>query len=88
MFGLGKGSYHIYTLILSEFSFDERSFGFRGENSTHSALKYAVTKAASTKWALEGDISKCFDRINHQRLLDIIRERIKDELVLKLIKVH
>jgi len=69
-----------------EFSYDDRSFGFRGENSTHSALKYAVTKAASAKWALEGDISKCFDRINHQRLLDIIRERIKDELVLKLIK--
>ena len=69
-----------------EFSFDKRSFGFRPERSTHSALKYAVTKASTAKWAIEGDISKCFDKINHQRLLDILRERIKDELVLKLIK--
>jgi len=32
-----------------EFSFDKRSFGFRPERSTHSALKYAVTKASSAK---------------------------------------
>lgn len=69
-----------------EFSFDERSFGFRPERSTHSALKYAVTRASSAKWAIEGDISKCFDKINHKRLLDILRERIKDELIIKLIK--
>jgi group II intron reverse transcriptase/maturase len=69
-----------------EFNFDKRSFGFRPERSSHSALKYAITKASSAKWAIEGDISKCFDKINHHRLLDILRERIKDELVLKLIK--
>jgi group II intron reverse transcriptase/maturase len=69
-----------------EFSFDKKSFGFRPERAIHSALKYVVTKASFAKWAIEGDISKCFDKRNHQRLLNIIRERIKDELVLKLIK--
>lgn len=69
-----------------EFSFDARSFGFRPERSAHSALKYIVTKTTAAKWAIEGDISKCFDKINHERLLNLLGQRIKDELVIKLIK--
>ena len=69
-----------------EFDFDERSFGFRAEKSTHKALKYIATTTIASKWCIEGDISKCFDKINHKKLMKIIKERIKDKLVLKLIQ--
>jgi len=35
-------------------------------------------------WVIEGDISKCFDRVNHQRLLAAIARRIDDNRVMAL----
>jgi len=69
-----------------EFNFDNRSFGFRAERSAHTALKYIATKCVGARWVIEGDISKCFDKINHDRLLTILEERIKDPIILNLIK--
>lgn len=36
-------------------------------------------------WVIEGDIRKCFDRINHTILLRLVRRRIADERVVQLI---
>lgn len=36
-------------------------------------------------WAIEGDIRKCFDRINHRILLRLIRQRLADRRILALI---
>src|SRR5438874_814318 len=38
-----------------------------------------------TVWFIEGDISKCFDALSHERLLSILRETIKDEQFIRLI---
>jgi retron-type reverse transcriptase len=39
-----------------------------------------------TKWAIEADLTECFERINHHRLLDILRERIQDDRFINLIR--
>lgn len=39
-----------------------------------------------TKWFIEGDISQCFEHINHTILLSILREKIHDNRFLRLIQ--
>jgi retron-type reverse transcriptase len=38
-----------------------------------------------TVWFIEGDISKCFDRLDHTLILSKLREHIKDERFIRLI---
>lgn len=58
--------------------FMEQSHGFRPNRGTHSALKYINQKFQSTVWMIEGDIEKCFDSINHHKLMEIIENKIQD----------
>lgn len=39
-----------------------------------------------TKWFIEGDITACFDSLNHTILMSILRERIHDNRFLQLIE--
>src|SRR5207248_9713961 len=39
-----------------------------------------------TTWFIEGDISKCFDNLNHELLLNSLQEHIHDTRFLKLMK--
>lgn len=51
---------------------DPNSFGFRKGRSTHdaiTAIRSLLDKKTHPHWILEADISKCFDRINHNFLL-------------------
>ncbi|HNS49854.1 MAG TPA: group II intron reverse transcriptase/maturase [Anaerolineae bacterium] len=36
-------------------------------------------------WVIEGDIRKCFDRINHTNLLKLVQRRIADKRIIRLI---
>ena len=38
------------------------------------------------EWAVQLDLSKYFDTLNHEKLLNLLRETIKDERVIQLIK--
>lgn len=58
--------------------FSEYSHGFRPARSCHSALKTFYTKFQGAQWLIEGDISKCFDTIDHAKLMNLIEQRIKD----------
>ena len=60
---------------LSEHKFIEPSFGFRRGRSCHDALSYIRKKVPSGMWAIEGDISKCFDRFDHKALVSVIRKK-------------
>ena len=60
---------------LSEHRFCVSSFGFRRDKSAHDALAYIRKKVPSGKWAIEGDISQCFDRFNHKRLVSLIKKK-------------
>lgn len=70
-----------------EKTFSEHSHGFRPKRSCHTALDYLQTKFPGTKWFIEGDIKGCFDNINHERLLQILRERIYDLKFIHLINL-
>jgi RNA-directed DNA polymerase len=53
-----------------EASFEARSYGFRPGRSVNDAME-AIFLGISKKpkWVLDADIAKCFDRINHEYLL-------------------
>lgn len=65
--------------------FEGNSHGFRPRKSCHTALKQVQNQFTGVKWFLEGDIESFFDRIDHQILTGILRERIRDERFLRLI---
>jgi RNA-directed DNA polymerase len=56
-----------------EAKFEPNSYGFRSGRSSHDAIE-AIYIAINhkPKWVLDADISKCFDKINHQELLQKI----------------
>ena len=66
--------------------FSTHSHGFRPGKSCHSALKEVRTRFQVASWFIEGDISKCFDSIDHNKLMEIIGTRIKDPRFLELIR--
>jgi len=61
------------------------SHGFRPNRSCHTALKDIYTNFQPVTWVIEGDISNCFDSINHQKLMKLIESRIADRQFTKLI---
>ncbi|MBX9681618.1 MAG: group II intron reverse transcriptase/maturase [Gemmataceae bacterium] len=65
--------------------FSKHSHGFRPKRGCHTALREVVDRGAGTKWFIEGDISACFDKIDHSIVLAILRERIHDNRFLRLI---
>jgi group II intron reverse transcriptase/maturase len=66
--------------------FSESSHGFRRKHSCHTALKEIQGKWSGVTWFIEGDISQCFDDIDHETLTGILRRKIKDEKFLSLVK--
>jgi RNA-directed DNA polymerase len=68
-------------------SFYDFSYGFRPGRSAHQACQ-AMNSAAmqmSGGWILEVDIRKFFDTLDHRRLQEILRQRIRDGVLLRLI---
>lgn len=66
-------------------TFSKRSHGFRHDKSCHTALQQIQNTFTGIKWFVEGDIKGYFDNINHHILVNILRERIKDEAFIELI---
>ena len=54
-----------------EASFEASSYGFRPGRSVHDAMEAIFLGISKkSKWVLDANISKCFDQINHQYLLE------------------
>jgi group II intron reverse transcriptase/maturase len=69
-----------------EADFEESSYGFRPERSSKDAMGAIKGHLQSGKTAvLDADLSKYFDTIPHDKLLNALKERISDPRVLKLI---
>jgi len=66
-------------------TFSDNSHGFRAGKSCHSALKHVKINFDSSTWIVEGDISKCFDNINHNLLMNLIENKILDRRFTNLI---
>lgn len=65
-------------------TFSDYSHGFRPSRSTQTAMGQ-IENWHGTSWFVEGDISACFDEIDHRILESILRERIEDERFIRLI---
>jgi len=59
----------------AEYRFFENSFGFRRNKSAHDAISFIKSKVPSGLWAIEGDISQCFDSFEHKRLVSIVKKK-------------
>ena len=74
---------------ICEAQFFAHSYGFRPMRDTAMALERVKTVVHNTGdyWIVEGDISKCFDRIDHSLLLKrLYHIGVKDRRVLQIIK--
>ena len=67
--------------------FSESSFGFRPSRSAHQAVtKLLNDYRDGYVWAVDIDLSKYFDTLNHEMLMNALRRTIHDETVLDVIK--
>ena len=63
------------------------SYGFRPGRGPHTALQalQTVLQKGKVNWVLDADISEFFDTIDHKELMSIIRHRVIDRRLLRLI---
>lgn len=66
--------------------FDGHSHGFRPNRSCHTALRQISADFTGAVWFIEGDITGCFDNIDHEILLDVLARKIKDSKFLNVIR--
>jgi RNA-directed DNA polymerase len=70
-----------------EADFSRHSYGFRPSRSTKDAVAYICARLISKGtygWIIEGDIQSFFDTIDHQRLMRMVKKRVRDKRVLSL----
>ena len=65
--------------------FSEHSHGYRPGRGCHTALSEVAINWTGTTWFIEGDISHCFDELDHQVMLDTLGEKIHDNRLLRLV---
>ena len=69
--------------------FSDASYGFRPGRSAHQAVKVAQRHLREgRRWVVDVDITRFFDRVNHDKLMARVARRVKDKRVLKLIRSY
>lgn len=68
--------------------FHPSSYGYRPKRSCQMAVAKAesFTNRWGLKYVVDMDLSKCFDTLNHDMIVDCVNERISDGKVLRLIR--
>lgn len=75
---------HIY-----EKQFSANSYGFRpGRSAKQAVLKCKEHIEAGYTWTVDIDLARCFDTVNHDKLMRLLSETIKDSRVLSLIRKY
>ena len=68
-------------------TFSEHSYGFRPGRSARQAVHKAQQYIAEGYgWVVDLDLEQFFDRVNHDRLMAAVAERVADKRMLKLIR--
>ncbi len=70
-----------------EANFRENSYGFRPKRSAHQAVSEVKKSLITGWWVVDADIQSYFDTIDHPMLLSLLKRRISDRRVLKLIRL-
>jgi RNA-directed DNA polymerase len=77
----------LFPIFDTEFS--EFSYGFRKGRSAHQAILQAKQyQQEGRRYVVDMDIEKFFDEVNHDILMGKIIKKVKDKLVLKLIRKY
>ena len=62
---------------IAEYHFSNNSYGFRPKRSCHDAIEQLfrkLSKRVGHRYILEGDIKGCFDNIDHEHIINTLRE--------------
>ena len=70
-----------------EQDFLDCSYGFRPGRGAHEALEalWKQTMAMGGGWVLEADIENFFDSVDHAKLREVLSQRVRDGVLLRLI---
>jgi len=69
--------------------FSENSYGFRPGKSAHQAVMAARGHIEQGyNWTVDIDLEKFFDKVNHKKLMELVGRKVKDERVLRLIRMY
>src|SRR5690554_1474674 len=69
--------------------FSETSYGFRPGRSAHMAITQALDYMNQSRdWIVDIDLEKFFDRVNHDKLIQIVSETVKDGDAVSLIRKY
>lgn len=72
-----------------EKKFSDNSYGFRPNRSAHQAiLKCKEYMDNGYRWAVDIDLEKYFNTVNHDKLIGLIYEEVKDIRVISLIRKY
>ena len=68
--------------------FHPSSYGYRPKRSCHQAITKATLfiRKYDRRWVVDMDLSKCFDRLDHELILKAFRRKVADGSVLRLIQ--
>lgn len=61
------------------------NYGFRTNKYSQDAIALLIKQAKGMEWCIEGDIKGGYNNVNHDILLNILSDKIKDKKFLKLI---
>ncbi len=65
------------------------SYGFRPGRSARQAVIAAKNYIEEGyTWVVDIDLEKCFDRVNHDKLMASVARKVKDKRVLKIIRMY
>ena len=68
-------------------TFSEHSYGFRPGHSAHQAVRQAQEYIEEGyHWVVDIDLEKFFDRVNHDKLIGLLSNRVKDKRVIRLVR--
>jgi RNA-directed DNA polymerase len=68
-------------------TFSDSSYGFRPGKSAHQAIKRSQEYLKEGYgWVVDMDLEKFFDRVNHDKVMSEVQERVSDERVTNLVQ--
>lgn len=67
--------------------FHPSSYGYRPKRSCHDAISKATVfiRQYSRQWVVDMDLSKCFDLLDHELIINSVKRRVTDGSILRLI---
>jgi RNA-directed DNA polymerase len=85
---LQQAIYQVLSPIYEEV-FDKHSYGFRlGKNAHQAIIKAQEYLNEGHSWVIELDLEKFFDKVNHQKLMHLLSQKVKDKGTLLLINSY